>query len=332
MKKNLLIVASAFVALSAMFSSCQTTPSTKVTIATEMDSISYSFGASVGENLEGALQQMKIVSDTMSIYAEYQGKIGQEQDEAKKAELIKVMRNKIDSTHKANVYNTAEFLKGFNEAVSSRESQASYNFGFSVGSQVGMQGGMMAKQFYGEDTDKELNKKAVVAAVAASLLKQKPVIANASSILMMKSQEIQQRMMEEQQQKAEAAKAEGEAFLASNKTKEGVVTLESGVQYKILKEGKGEKPKATDTVKSHYHGTLIDGTVFDSSVNRGEPVDFEVSRVIPGWTEVLQLMPVGSKWEVYIPSDKAYGEYGSGDKIAPNSALIFQIELLDIVK
>lgn len=332
MKKNLLIAASAIIAMSAALSSCQTTPSTKVEIKTEMDSISYSFGASVGENLEGALQQMKIVSDTMMVVAEYTRKIESEQDATKKAALTKEMRAKVDSTHKANVYNTEEFLQGFAKAVNSRESETSYNFGFAVGSQVAMQGGMMTKQFFGENTDKEINKKAVVAAATASLLKKTPVLQNASSILMMKSQEMQQKQMMEAQEKMAKNKAEGEKFLEDNKGKEGVVTLASGVQYKVLAEGKGDKPKATDMVKCHYHGTLIDGTVFDSSVNRGEPVDFEVDRVIPGWTEILQLMPVGSKWEVYIPSDKAYGEYGSGEKIGPNSALIFQVELLDIVK
>lgn len=332
MKKNLLIAASAIVALSAAFSSCNTTPSTKVTLATEMDSISYAFGASVGENLEGALQQMNIVSDTMAVVVEYKGKIDAEQDEAKKAALTKAMRSKIDSTHKANVYNTAEFLQGLEKAVNSRPSQASYNFGYSVGSQVAMQGDMMTKQFFGEDSDKEVNKQAVVAAVASALLKKAPAIPNASSLLMMKSQEMQQKEMQKQQEAAAANKAAGEKFLEDNKAKEGVVALASGVQYKVLTEGNGAKPKETDKVRCHYHGTLIDGTVFDSSVNRGEPADFEVNRVIPGWTEILQLMPAGSKWEVYIPSDKGYGEYGSGAAIGPNSTLIFQVELLDILK
>lgn len=332
MKKNLLIAASAIVALGAAFSSCNNTPSTKVTLATEMDSISYSFGASVGENLEGALQQMKIVSDTMAVYGDFQRQIAAEKDEAQKAALTKTMRSRIDSMQKANVYNTAEFLKGFESAVGSRPSEASRNFGFSVGTQVAMQGGMMTKQFFGEDTDKEINQKAIVAAVAAALQKKAPAMPNASSYLMMKSQEMQQKEMQKQQEKMQANKEEGEKFLEANKAKEGVITLASGVQYKVLTEGNGPKPKETDKVKCHYHGTLIDGTVFDSSVDRGEPADFEVNRVIPGWTEIVQLMPVGSKWEVYIPSDKAYGEYGSGDKIGPNTALVFQIELLDIVE
>ncbi len=123
----------------------------------------------------------------------------------------------------------------------------------------------------------------------------------------------------------------GEEFLSINKNRAGVVTLPSGLQYEILKEGTGAKPKATDQVKCHYHGTLIDGTVFDSSVERGEPATFGVNQVIPGWVEALQLMPAGSKWKLFIPSNLAYGASGAGQTIEPNSALIFEVEILDIV-
>lgn len=134
--------------------------------------------------------------------------------------------------------------------------------------------------------------------------------------------------------KAEGEKTlkEGEDFLTANKSKEGVVTLPSGLQYEILKAGTGPKPKAEDKVKCHYHGTTIDGKVFDSSIERGEPATFAVNRVIPGWTEALQLMPVGSKWKLYIPANLAYGERGAGRDIKPNAALIFEVELLEIVK
>jgi len=125
---------------------------------------------------------------------------------------------------------------------------------------------------------------------------------------------------------------EGKAFLAENKEKEGIVTLESGLQYKVLKEGTGPFPKATDKVKTHYVGTLIDGTEFDSSVKRGEPITFSVTGVIPGWTEALQLMKVGSKWKLFIPSELAYGENGAGNLIGPNAALIFEVELISIEK
>jgi FKBP-type peptidyl-prolyl cis-trans isomerase FklB len=121
-------------------------------------------------------------------------------------------------------------------------------------------------------------------------------------------------------------------FLAENKTKEGVVTTASGLQYKILTPGTGEFPKSTDEVKVHYTGMFIDGKIFDSSVERGEPIVFGVDQVIPGWTEALQLMQPGAKWMLYIPSSLAYGENGAGGVIGPNQALIFQVELLEIVK
>lgn len=123
----------------------------------------------------------------------------------------------------------------------------------------------------------------------------------------------------------------GKAFLDENRQKEQVVSLPSGLQYEVLVEGDGVKPKATDKVRCHYHGTLLDGTVFDSSVDRGQPAVFGVNQVIKGWVEALQLMSVGSKWRLYIPSELAYGEQGAGGSIEPNATLIFDVELLDIV-
>lgn len=131
-------------------------------------------------------------------------------------------------------------------------------------------------------------------------------------------------------QASEKNSKEGEAFLAENKTKEGVVTTASGLQYKILKEGTGPKPTLDDTVVCHYRGTLIDGTEFDSSYRRNEPAKFPVKGVIKGWTEALQLMPVGSKWQLFVPSSLAYGERGAGSQIGPNTMLIFDVELISI--
>ncbi|RPD41024.1 FKBP-type peptidyl-prolyl cis-trans isomerase [Chitinophaga barathri] len=132
-------------------------------------------------------------------------------------------------------------------------------------------------------------------------------------------------------EKAAKNKAEGEAFLAANKTKPGVAVLPSGLQFQILKEGTGPKPTLQDKVKVHYHGMLIDGTTFDSSVDRGEPITLPITGVIAGWTEALQLMPVGSKWKLFIPASLAYGERQAGAKITPNSTLVFDVELLEIV-
>lgn len=133
-------------------------------------------------------------------------------------------------------------------------------------------------------------------------------------------------------EKAAKAKAAGDKFLTDNKAKEGITTTASGLQYQVLVNGAGPKPTLQDKVKVHYTGTLIDGTVFDSSVERGEPIVLPITGVIKGWTEALQLMSVGSKWKLFIPSDLAYGERQAGAKIAPNSALIFDVQLLEIVK
>ena len=143
---------------------------------------------------------------------------------------------------------------------------------------------------------------------------------------------LQQKLQEFSQKKSSAQKAKGEAFLAANKTKPGVISLANGLQYEVLKVGEtnGIKPTAADTVVVHYTGTLIDGTKFDASVDRGEPATFPVGGVIRGWTEILQLMTKGAKWKVAIPSDLAYGDRGAGGAIAPGAALIFEIELLDI--
>ncbi len=138
--------------------------------------------------------------------------------------------------------------------------------------------------------------------------------------------------MKLQQEKLEINKKAGEEFLNINKGRAGVVALPSGLQYQVLEMGEGDKPKATDKVKCHYHGTLINGTVFDSSVERGQPAVFGVNQVIAGWVEAFQLMPVGSKWRLFIPSELAYGENGAGELIEPNSTLIFDVELLEIVK
>ncbi|OYW77635.1 MAG: hypothetical protein B7Z37_03535 [Verrucomicrobia bacterium 12-59-8] len=132
--------------------------------------------------------------------------------------------------------------------------------------------------------------------------------------------------------RGQEAKAVGDKFLAENGKRKEVTTTKSGLQYEVLKAGDGPKPVPTDKVNVHYHGTLLDGKVFDSSVDRGMPITFGVQEVIKGWTEALQLMPVGSKWKVFIPSQLAYGENGAGGDIGPNEALIFEIELLGIVK
>lgn len=160
----------------------------------------------------------------------------------------------------------------------------------------------------------------------------KPLLTDdeASATLTALQNDMRAKQQEKAQQLGLANKKAGDDFLAANKSKEGVVTLPSGLQYKILKQGSGPKPSASDSVVCNYQGTLINGTEFDSSSKHGQPLTFPVNGVIKGWTEALQLMPVGSKWQLFIPPDLAYGERGAGADIGPNATLIFEVELLSI--
>lgn len=173
----------------------------------------------------------------------------------------------------------------------------------------------------------EINKEAMAAAFRASTLSEDSLMSPEQAQAL-----IQKFFESASERQAQKNLEEGNAFLEKNKARAGVTTTESGLQYEVLTAGTGPMPTSADQVRVHYHGTLIDGKVFDSSVNRGEPVVFGVGQVIPGWTEALQLMPVGSKWKIYLPSNIAYGERGAGGDIGPNAALIFEVELLEIVK
>jgi len=204
--------------------------------------------------------------------------------------------------------------------LTTTKQKASYAIGMNLG-------GGLHRQNIDVDTD------AIVQGLQDTLNGKKALLTDeeARSALMQLQSEMQAKMQAKQTAEGEANKKEGDAFLAANKTKEGVVTLPSGLQYKILKEGSGPKPTATDSVVCNYKGTLINGTEFDSSYKRGEPATFPVTGVIKGWTEALQLMPVGSKWQLFIPSDLAYGPRGTpGGPIGPNSTLIFEVELISI--
>lgn len=191
----------------------------------------------------------------------------------------------------------------------------SYALGMSMASNL-MQSGL-----------KEIEVNSFVEAFSAIMQNQAPAISEDEA-----NQLIQEYFSKKQGEMLDKNLEEGRRFLEENKQKEGVVALPSGLQYQILQEGNGEKPKANDRVKCHYHGMLTDGRVFDSSVQRGQPAVFGVNQVIKGWVEALQLMPVGSKWRLFIPSELAYGPQGAGSSIEPNSALIFDVELLGIEK
>lgn len=173
-----------------------------------------------------------------------------------------------------------------------------------------------------------------VQAVEDALKGKEPLLTQqeAREIKMEFGKKVRAERAQKRKEAGEKNRKEGEAFLAENKKKEGVVTTESGLQYMVLHEGDGPKPKVTDRVKVHYRGTLIDGTEFDSSYKRGKPATFPLKGVVAGWTEALQLMKVGSKYRLFVPSELAYGKRGRGPKIEPNAVLIFELELLEIEK
>jgi FKBP-type peptidyl-prolyl cis-trans isomerase FklB len=178
----------------------------------------------------------------------------------------------------------------------------------------------------------DVNPEIIAQGIKDALSGEKPLMTEQEmkETIMALQKDLQAKQQEQTKALAEKNKKEGEAFLAENKKKQGVITMPSGLQYKILTDGKGKSPKATDTVTVHYKGTLIDGTEFDSSHKRGQPATFAVNGVIPGWTEALQLMKEGSKWQMFIPSNLAYGERGAGGAIGPNAVLIFEVELISI--
>jgi FKBP-type peptidyl-prolyl cis-trans isomerase len=200
-------------------------------------------------------------------------------------------------------------------SVETKVDSVSYALGYSIGSNI-------IKQF--PDVDP-----AIVAAAVNDVYAEKEItmFADEQAAGTFIQTYVQAAMVTKGQDNLEV----GNAFLETNKAREGITVTESGLQYEVLTAGTGAKPAAADQVRVHYHGTLIDGTVFDSSVDRGEPATFGVGQVIPGWTEALQLMPTGSKWKVYLPSNIAYGERGAGGDIGPNAALIFEVELLEII-
>jgi FKBP-type peptidyl-prolyl cis-trans isomerase FkpA len=194
---------------------------------------------------------------------------------------------------------------------------------------VGMQiGGSLAS------IQEEIDMKIVFAAIESAMAGKEPLLTPEQAMEVQRgfAERMQGKQAAEMQKMAVKNKAEGEAFLAKNRSASGVKTTDSGLQYQVVTPGSGAKPAATDTVRVHYVGTLLDGTKFDSSIDRGEPAQFALNAVIPGWTEALQLMPVGSKYKLWIPSELGYGDRGTPGPIGPNTTLAFEVELLEIVK
>ena len=225
-----------------------------------------------------------------------------------------------DTTKKDIKAFVAEFEKGLKNATDNEL----FVKGLEIGSNLNQQ--FSRSEYLFNDSTIELKLNIIKVALLDNLKKEANVLMNAEDA----TEWLNKTMEAKEAEKNKGLAAEGEAFLAENAKREGVFVTESGLQYEVVTMGEGEKPTAESTVKVHYHGTLIDGTVFDSSVQRGEPIEFPLNGVIKGWTEGLQLMPVGSKFILYIPYQLAYGERGAGELIAPYSALIFEVELLEI--
>src|SRR5258708_28052441 len=233
---------------------------------------------------------------------------------------------KAATTAKAPVKKTGTAAKSAAAApaLTTRTQKFSYALGMNIGTGLGAN---LKKQSV--EVDSNLVSQGLKDAMSGG--KTRLTEEEAKAVLTEVQAEVNKQREEKAKQAAATNKTEGETFLAVNKEKEGVVTLPSGLQYKVLTAGTGPKPTATDSVKCNYKGTLINGTEFDSSYKRGQPATFGVGQVIKGWTEALQLMPVGSKWQLFIPSDLAYGAQGAGGgQIGPNATLIFEVELLSI--
>ena len=281
----------AAIAAVAGLASC-TAQAPKANLKTELDSLSYSIGMAQTQGLKGYL----------------------------------VGRMDVDTAY------LAEFIKGVNEgAKKSGEKETAYMAGLQIGQQISNQ--MMKginHELFGNDSVKTISKENFLAGFIAGTLEKGGLMTmeQAQTYTQTAMEAIKAKAMEE---KYADNKAAGEKFLAENKTKEGVKTTPSGLQYKVITEGKGAIPADTCKVKVNYKGTLIDGTEFDSSYKRKEPTTFRANQVIKGWTEALTMMPVGSKWELYIPQELAYGSRDQG-QIKPFSTLIFEVELLSIEK
>lgn len=279
-------------------------------IQNEADSLSYALGLNITQGLSNYLTQLEVLTDTVGVEG-----------------------TKLDSIRTKNAQNLSVFLDGFKVGMKADSDNKSYNTGLSVATQVSSMIQGFSKDILGDEAS--FNQAAFVSAFVGSLNKETPLIniEDPNAMIQQKAQDMQQvkelRAQEETKAKYADKIAAEAKFMEENKAKEGVVVRESGLQYKVLKEGSGRVPTVNERVKVHYHGTLLDGSVFDSSVERGEPVEFSVGQLIRGFNEALMLMPEGSKWIVYIPYDLAYGAANQG-KIEPFSDLIFEIELLEV--
>lgn len=335
MKKTMLSTLGAVAVISVMMVSCGGASTPKASLKNAVDSVSYAYGVSMAEQgLVQFLEQSGVLTSKSNIEYDYQIRIAAA-DSVGKLSLQKEMNAKIDSVNKLNAPQLNQFIKGLKDAIKLEEKSA-YAHGLSIGTQFSQM--MLPKVntlLYGAEGEQKVNIDQLLSGLASVLkneqLAMNTIDANAYFQKEVEKAQEAERARQEEELKIEYAEsiAKGDTFMAENAKREEVVTLDSGLQYEILRKGSGPVPTDTDRVKVHYHGTLIDGTVFDSSVERGEPSTFGVTQVIAGWTEALQLMPVGSKWRLYVPYDLAYGPQDRGT-IKPFSNLIFEVELLGI--
>ncbi|NDV70423.1 FKBP-type peptidyl-prolyl cis-trans isomerase [Dysgonomonas sp. 25] len=278
---------------------------------------------------------MGIMVDTTGIGMEYRHRMGATTDAAEIATLQKEMEAKMDSANAVNSKNLPIFLEGFKKAFSEDGEQQVYNSGIAIAGQVKTMLTRFSPEQMGLDASVSLKQDLFYKGFIAALTGEQTLLENPQELI----QQISERQRQQAEQKEiDALKAqykdkiaESNKFFAANKKKKGIVTRPSGLQYKIEKKGNGAIPTVGDKVKVHYHGTLLDGTVFDSSVERGEPAEFAVGQLIRGWNEALMLMPAGSKWTLYIPYDLAYNAMDQR-MIKPFSSLIFEVELIEVEK
>lgn len=335
MKKTMLSTLGAVAVLAVFMVSCGGASSPKTSLNNSVDSVSYAYGVSMADQgLVQYLEQKGILVNASNLEYDYQMRIAAA-DSTEREGLQRELASKMDSINKVNAPRLNEFIKGLKEAIN-LDAESAYAEGLAIGTQFSQ---MMLPQvntmLYGEEGSQEMNTDQLLAGLI-SVLKNDRLAINAmeaNALVQTEIEKAQETQMARQEEELKGqhteAVAANEAFLTENAEREEVTTLPSGLQYEILTEGTGATPTADDRVRVHYHGTLIDGTVFDSSVERGEPATFGVTQVITGWTEALQLMPVGSKWRLYIPHDLAYGSQDRGE-IKPFSTLIFDVELLEI--
>ena len=335
MKKTILATFGVVAVLAVMMVSCGGASTPKASLKNPVDSVSYAYGVTMADQgLAQFLEQAGVLTNTTDVEYEYQMRMATA-DSTQRLGIQSEMESKIDSINKINAPKLNEFIKGMKDAINLDEESA-YAHGLSIGVQFSQQ---MLAQFntmlYGEDSDTKANTDQLLAGLISTLKNQGLAISKEDANILVQSEfeKAQAQQMERQEEdlqvQYESAIAEGDAYMAENAKRDEVVTLPSGLQYEVITKGSGAVPASTDQVKVHYHGTLIDGTVFDSSVERGEPAVFGVTQVIAGWTEALQLMPVGSKWRLYVPYDLAYGTADRGE-IKPYSNLIFDVELIGI--